>query len=317
MSRVVAVVGPTATGKSALGVALARDLGGEVVNADSMQLYRGMDIGTAKLTRAEQEGVPHHLLDIWPVTETASVAEYQRRARDVIDTLLRRGRTPVLVGGSGLYLRAVLDRFEFPGTDPELRAELERELARVGPGPLHARLTRLDPDAAARILPSNGRRIVRALEVVELTGGFTARLPQPAEPVYDTVQIGLDLDPATLDERVELRVRRMWRQGLVAEVRGLERQGLRDGRTASRALGYQQVLRHLADECSEDHARAETVRATRRFVRRQRSWFRRDQRICWLDAARPDLLDAARNLVAAGNEHHLSGASDRPVPSRG
>jgi tRNA dimethylallyltransferase len=298
-------------------VALARVLGGEVVNADSMQLYLGMDIGTAKLTLAEREGVPHHLLDIWPVTEVASVAQYQRRAREVIDGLLTRGRTPVLVGGSGLYLRAVLDRFEFPGTDPVLRADLERELARVGPGPLHARLARLDPDAAAGILPSNGRRIVRALEVVELTGGFTARLPQPAEPVYDAVQIGLDLDPGVLDERVARRVARMWQQGFVAEVRDLERQGLRAGRTASRALGYQQVLRHLADECPEDHARAETVRVTRRFVRRQRSWFRRDQRICWLDAARPDLLDAARHLVTAGNEHHLSGAPDRPVPSRG
>jgi len=317
MIKVVAVVGPTATGKSALGVALAHDLGGEVVNADSMQLYRGMDIGTAKLTLAEREGVPHHLLDIWPVTEAASVAEYQRRARDVIDALLARGRTPVLVGGSGLYLRAVLDRFEFPGTDPGLRADLERELTRVGPGPLHARLARLDPDAAAGILPSNGRRIVRALEVVELTGGFTARLPQPAEPVYDAVQIGLDLEPGALDERVERRVDRMWQQGFVAEVRDLERQGLREGRTASRALGYQQVLRHLADEGSEDHARAETVRATRRFVRRQRSWFRRDQRICWLDAARPDLLDAARHLVTAGNEHRLGGARDRPVTSRG
>jgi tRNA dimethylallyltransferase len=282
-----------------------------------MQLYRGMDIGTAKLVLAEREGVPHHLLDIWPVNRAAGVAEYQRHARAVIDGLLARGRTPVLVGGSGLYLRAVLDRFEFPGTDPALRADLERELARVGPGPLHSRLARLDPDAASKILPGNGRRIVRALEVVELTGGFTARLPQSAEPVYDTVQIGLDLESGTLDERVERRVDRMWRQGLVAEVRELERHGLREGRTASRALGYQQVLRHLAGECSEPQASAETVRATRRFVRRQRSWFRRDQRICWLDAARPDLLDAARQLVTVGNGHRLPGTGGGSVPSRG
>jgi tRNA dimethylallyltransferase len=297
---VVAVVGPTATGKSALGVALAQALGGEVVNGDSMQLYRGMDIGTAKLTPDERHGVPHHLLDIWPVTQPASVAAYQRCAREVVDSLLARGRTPLLVGGSGLYLRAVLDRLEFPGTDPTLRAALERELAWTGPGPLHARLTRLDPDAASRILPSNGRRIVRALEVVELTGGFAAQLPPP-EPVYDAVQIGLDVDTRTLDERVELRVDRMWEQGLVTEVRELERHGLRHGRTASRALGYQQVLRHLAGECTERAARDETVRATRRFVRRQRSWFRRDQRIGWLDAGRTDLLNAALKLATVVN----------------
>jgi tRNA dimethylallyltransferase len=297
---VVAVVGPTATGKSALGVALARALGGEVVNADSMQLYRGMDIGTAKLATDERHAVPHHLLDIWPVTQPASVAEYQRQARSVVDSLLAQGRTPLLVGGSGLYVRAVLDRFEFPGTDPGLRATLEAELARTGPGPLHARLARLDPAAAARILPSNGRRIVRALEVVELTGGFTAQLPTP-EPVYHAVQIGLDADTGTLDERVAQRVDRMWRQGLVAEVRELERHGLRQGRTASRALGYQQVLRHLAGECTEPQARDETVRATRRFVRRQRSWFRRDERVGWLDADRADLLDAALKLVTTVN----------------
>ena len=292
----IAVVGPTGTGKSALGVALAHALDGDVVNADSMQLYRGMDIGTAKLTEAEREGVPHHLLDIWPVTQPASVAEYQQRAREVIDRLLLAGRTPILVGGSGLYVRAVIDRFEFPGTDPTLRARLERELAEVGPAAMHARLAERDPRAAAQILPSNGRRIVRALEVIELTGSFTATLPDP-EPVYHTVQIGLDMDTALLDDRLARRVDAMWQAGFVDEVRRLEAAGLRSGRTASRALGYQQVLRFLAGECTEDEARQETIRATRRFVRRQRSWFRRDDRIRWLDATRSDLLDAALDLV--------------------
>jgi len=294
---VVAVVGPTAAGKSALSLALAHALGGEVVNADSMQLYRGMDIGTAKLTVAEREGVAHHVLSIWDVTEPASVAEYQRLARAAIDDIRARGRVPLLVGGSGLYVRAVLERFEFPGTDAGLRAALEAELADVGPGPLHARLARVDPGAAAGILPSNGRRIVRALEVVELTGrGFTATLPDPA-PYYPSVQLGVDLDTGVLDERIAARVAQMWRRGLVDEVRHLADRGLRDGRTASRALGYRQVLRYLAGQCSQEQAAVDTVRATRRFVRRQRSWFRRDERIHWLDGAAPDLLRTA--LAAA------------------
>jgi tRNA dimethylallyltransferase len=294
---VIAIVGPTAAGKSALSIALGHALGGEVVNADSMQLYRGMDIGTAKLTEDEREGVPHHLLDIWDVTQPASVAEYQRLARDAIDGILARGRVPLLVGGSGLYVRAALEEFEFPGTDPRLRERLEAELARLGPAPLHARLRAVDPAAADRILPSNGRRIVRALEVVELTGGpFVAELPQP-KPVYDAVQIGVDREPAGLDERIALRVDRMWAAGLVGEVRQLAGHGLREGRTASRALGYQQVLRFLDGTYTEEEAYAETVRATRRFVRRQRSWFRRDPRVRWLDAARPDLVPAALELA--------------------
>lgn len=293
MNRVLAIVGPTAAGKSALGLALAHRLGGEVVNADSMQLYRGMDIGTAKLTPAEREGVPHHLLDIWEVTRPASVAEYQCLARRAVDDIRARGRVPLLVGGSGLYVRAVLDEMDFPGTDPGIRAGLEAELARAGPAPLYARLRQADPAAAAAILPSNGRRIVRALEVVALTGGpFAARLPEP-RPHYDAVRLGVDLDPAVLDERIARRVDRMWDAGLVDEVRALERRGLRAGRTASRALGYQQVLRFLAGECTQAQARAETTRATRRFVRRQRSWFRRDPRIRWLDGARADLAEVA------------------------
>jgi len=294
---VLAIVGPTAVGKSALSLALAHALDGEVVNADSMQLYRGMDIGTAKLTPAEREGVPHHVLGIWEVTEPASVAAYQEKARAAIDDILARGRVPMLVGGSGLYVRAVLDEFEFPGTDPELRAELEGELATHGPGPLHARLAEKDPHAAARILPTNGRRIVRALEVIALTGDrFTAELPEP-RPFYRAYQIAVDLDPARLDERVAIRVDHMWAAGLVDEVRKLDERGLREGRTASRALGYQQVLRFLAGEGTEDEARAETVRATRRFVRRQRSWFRRDPRIHWFDAGAPDLARRARGAA--------------------
>lgn len=294
---VIAVVGPTAAGKTTLSLALAHALGGEVVNADSMQLYRGMDIGTAKLAAAEREGIEHHVLDIWDVTEPASVAGYQKLARAAIDGIAARGRVPLLVGGSGLYVRAVLEDFAFPGTDPDLRAHLEAELASHGPQALHERLREQDPQAAAKILPTNGRRIVRALEVVTLTGGpFIAELPEPT-PVYDAIQIGVDRDTADLDERIADRVDAMWAAGLVAEVRRLEAAGLRAGRTARAALGYQQVLAHFDGAYDEAHARAETKRATRRFVRRQRSWFRRDGRIRWLDGARPDLVDAALRLL--------------------
>jgi tRNA dimethylallyltransferase len=297
---VVAVVGPTAAGKTALSLPLARELDGEVVNADSMQLYRGMDIGTAKLPPAQRAGVPHHLLDIWEVTQAASVAEYQRLARAAVDGILARGRVPLLVGGSGLYVRAVLDELDFPGTDPALRAELEAELARVGPQPLYERLRARDPAAAAAILPGNGRRIVRALEVIALTGQpFSARLPSQPRPVYRSVQLAVDRDRAALDERIAVRVERMWAAGLVDEVRGLVARGLRAGRTARAALGYQQVLAHLAGELTEPGAYAETIRATRRFVRRQRSWFRRDPRLVWLDGARPDLLGAALAAIKA------------------
>ncbi|GIF75815.1 tRNA (adenosine(37)-N6)-dimethylallyltransferase MiaA [Asanoa siamensis] len=302
---VIAVVGPTAAGKSALSLALAESLGGEVVNADSMQLYQGLDIGTAKLTPAERRGVPHHVLDIWPVTEPASVAEYQRLARAAIDDILARGKVPLLVGGSGLYVRAVLEEFDFPGTDAALRASLEAELASVGPLALHERLTAADPVAASRILPTNGRRIVRALEVITLTGApFAAALPSDPVPFYPSVQIGVDVETPTLDARIAARVDAMWSAGLVAETRALVSQGLREGRTASRALGYQQVLAFLAEECSEQDALDETVRATRRFVRRQRTWFRRDPRITWLDGTDPALADLALRAVHA----HRAGA---------
>ncbi|MER6154463.1 tRNA (adenosine(37)-N6)-dimethylallyltransferase MiaA [Streptomyces sp. NPDC001868] len=296
--RVIAVVGPTAAGKSDLGVFLAQRLGGEVINADSMQLYRGMDIGTAKLTPGERDGVPHHLLDIWDVTVTASVAEYQRLARARIDALLADGRWPILVGGSGLYVRGAVDNLEFPGTDPEVRGRLEEELTLRGSGALHARLAAADPEAAHAILPSNGRRIVRALEVIEITGKpFTANLPGH-DSVYDTVQIGVDVARPELDERITRRVDRMWDAGLVEEVRALEAQGLREGRTASRALGYQQVLAAIAGQCTLDEARAETVRATKRFARRQDSWFRRDPRVHWLKGGLDDLTELPQLALA-------------------
>ncbi|GGQ57317.1 tRNA (adenosine(37)-N6)-dimethylallyltransferase MiaA [Couchioplanes azureus] len=284
---VVAVVGPTAAGKTALSLALAHALGGEVVNADSMQLYRGMDVGTAKLPAGEREGVPHHVLDIWDVTFPASVAEYQEAARAAVAEIAARGRVPIVVGGSGLYVRAVLEDFSFPGTDPGIRERLEAELAETGPARLHERLRAADPDAAARILESNGRRIVRALEVIEMTGApFTAALPDP-KPYYPSVQIGVDRDTEELDRRIAERVDLMWAGGLLDEVRKLDAAGLREGRTASRALGYQQALAQLDGALTEEEAKADTVRGTRRFVRRQRSWFRRDPRITWLDGASP------------------------------
>jgi tRNA dimethylallyltransferase len=295
---VVAVVGPTATGKTALAVDLAHRLGGEVVNADSMQLYCGMDIGTAKPDMAERGGVRHHLLDVWHVRQAASVAEYRRLARAEIDRLRDAGTVPLLVGGSGLYVRAVLDELEFPGTDAALRARLEEELAAVGPAALHERLASRDPAAAEAVLPSNGRRIVRALEVIELTGGpFRARLPDP-RPHYPAVVVGLDREPAELDERVAARVERMWAAGFVEEVAALAADGLREGPTASRALGYAQVLAQLDGELTPDEARERTVSTTRRFVRRQRSWFRRDARISWFEAGRPDLVEAVSGVIS-------------------
>ena len=295
---IVAVVGPTAAGKSDLAVDLAHELGGEVVNGDSMQIYRGMDIGTAKLTPTERRGITHHLLDLLHVGEPATVAEFQGWAREALSDCRTRGRTPILVGGSALYLRAVLDEFDFPGTDPDIRTELERELARIGPARLHERLAEVDPAAASTILPSNARRIVRALEVVTLTGApYLARLPEHVYAFDQVVQIGLEVPRDVLDERIERRVAQMWDAGLVDEVRRLEAAGLRDGRTATRALGYRQVLEYLAGECTEDEARAATVRATRKFARRQDTWFRRDPRIRWLPYDVPDLTERALQAV--------------------
>jgi tRNA dimethylallyltransferase len=295
---IVAVVGPTAAGKSALALELAIALGGEVVNVDAMQVYRGMDIGTAKLAVGDRRGVVHHLLDVLDVGEPATVAEFQGWAREAIGDCRVRGTTPIVVGGSALYVRAVLDEFEFPGTDADVRATLEAELASIGSDALHRRLAAIDPAAASAILPTNGRRVVRALEVIELTGApYAARLP-PHRYAFDRVaQIGVDVPREVLDARIAERVDQMWAEGLVDEVRRLERAGLRDGRTASRALGYRQVLEFLAGDCTEDQARDATVAQTRRFARRQLTWFRRDPRIRWVAHDAPDALDVALDAV--------------------
>lgn len=297
-SLVVAVVGPTAAGKSDLSVALCKQLPGEVVNADAMQVYRGMDVGTAKITPAERSGVPHQLLDILEVTQTATVAEFQQLARAAIDDCLRRQVVPVLTGGSALYVRAILDDFEFPGTDPAVRERLEAELEEHGSGALHQRLAEVDPAAAEQILPSNGRRIVRALEVIELTGGpYVATLPEHTYVYPGAVQLGLDVPRPVLDERIGRRVDRMFEHGFVDEVKDLLGKGLLDGRTANRALGYSQVIALLRGELSETEARERTAQATRRFARRQDSWFRKDPRITWLPWDAPDLVDQALAVV--------------------
>jgi tRNA dimethylallyltransferase len=299
---IVAVVGPTAAGKSELAIALALRLGGEAVNTDSMQLYRGMDIGTAKLSEEEWQGVPHHLLDILDVHEPATVAEFQGSARGVIEDCRSRGVVPVLVGGSALYVRAVLDRFEFPGTDPVVRKRLEEELAEVGPEALHRRLAEVDPEAAARIVATNGRRVVRALEVVEITGRpFSASLPEHEFFFDDTQLVGIDISRPVLDERIAARVERMWEAGFVEEVRRLAAAGLREGRTANRALGYRQVLSYLDGAIGEEQAKQDTISATRRFARRQDSWFRKDPRIGWVRWDDPDRVERALAMVRAGS----------------
>ena len=296
---IVAVVGATAAGKSDLALDLAERLGGEIVNTDAMQVYRGMDIGTAKLPVSERRGIPHHLLDLLDVTQALTVAQFQRWARDVIADCRARAVVPVLVGGSALYTRAILDAFDFPGTDAEVRARYSAELAATGAEALHRRLAEVDPDAAAGIIASNGRRIVRALEVVELTGRpFAASLPAPAYVDPATVQIGVDIDRPALDARISARVDRMWDQGFVAEVGELAGRGLRQGLTANRALGYRQVLAHLDGEVTETEAKEQTVTATRRFARRQDSWFRKDERVTWVDHDDPDRVEKA--LAAAG-----------------
>ena len=299
--RVLAVVGPTASGKSALAVAIARRLpAAEVVGTDSMQVYRGMDIGTATPSAQEQAGIAHHLIDVWEPDHAVTVAEFQASARSAIDGVAARGAVPIVVGGSGLYVSAVLDDLRFPGTDAIVRQRLEADLADVGPERMHERLAAVDPDAAEAILPTNGRRIVRALEVIELTGGpFVARLPVPID-VYDTVRIGLDIPRDDLDERIAQRVDRMWTDGFVEEVRRLEESGLSSTPTAARALGYAQVLDALAGRITEDEARQLTVDATRRFARRQQRWFRRDPRIAWIRYDSPEAVDEA--LAAWGSE---------------
>ena len=281
----IAVVGATATGKSDLAIALARQLDGEVINADALQLYRGMDIGTAKVTPEERAGVPHHLLDVLEVTEEASVSAYQRDAREAIAAIRSRGRTPILVGGSGLYVRAVLDDIEFPPTDAALRERLEQRIAHEVTEVLHRELSASDPEAAGIIGPRDARRIVRALEVGALTGRpFTAFLPRPLYADASTVQIGLRRDRALLHERIAARVDLMVEAGLLEEIRALREKGLDRGLTARRAIGYEQGLAVLDGTLDCAQAIQDTVTGTRRLVRKQDTWFRRDARVHWLDS---------------------------------
>ncbi|GAA4815887.1 tRNA (adenosine(37)-N6)-dimethylallyltransferase MiaA [Tomitella cavernea] len=292
--RPVAVIGPTATGKSNLALDLAERLGGEIVNIDAMQLYRGMDIGTAKTPPAQRRGVVHHQIDVLDVRDTASVAAYQCAARDDVERIRRRGRVPVIVGGSMMYVQALIDDWRFPETDPAVRRRWEQRLAEAGAAALHGELRAADPDAAAHILPTDGRRIVRALEVVEITGRpYAASKPVIGDPRWGTVMLGIDRDTADLDARIAARTRAMFADGFVEEVRGLLEAGLREGVTARRAIGYQQVIALLDGEFDRDQAMGLTQAGTRRYVRRQRSWFRKDGRVRWLDGAAPGLADRA------------------------
>ena len=295
----IAVVGPTASGKSALGVALAHELDGEVVNVDSMQLYRGMDIGTAKLTVAEREGVPHHQLDVWDVTETASVARYQAAAIADVEDILARGKTPILVGGSMLYVQSLVDNWQFPPTDPQVRARYEARRQEIGTDALHAELANIDPAAADIIEDKDPRRTVRALEVIELTGQpyKASQPPKDAPPRWGTRILGLRTQAEWLNPRIDLRSRRMFDQGLVEEVERLQAQGLVADSTAGRAIGYAQVLQAQRGELTWEEAVERTITGTRRYVRRQRAWFNRDKRIAWLDAA-GDTLGQARRVLA-------------------
>lgn len=307
---ILALNGPTASGKTAAAVEVVQELSrhgisAEIVNTDSMLVYRGMDIGTAKPTLAEREAVVHHLIDIMEVTEAASVADFQKLARAVIEQCRKRGVIPILAGGSALYVHAILDEFSFPATDADLRARLEAELDQLGSAMLHQRLGELDAAAARAIPPGNGRRIVRALEAIELTGTFSAQLPQWSYALDGVMQFGLEVPRATLDARINARVERMWADGLVAEVQALVERGLRKGRTAWRAIGYRQVLAMLDGELSEAEAMSSTAQGTRRLARKQLSWFRRDDRVQWLDADGPaakQIAEAVRGRVQFGVE---------------
>jgi tRNA dimethylallyltransferase len=289
MARLISIVGPTGTGKSDLALSIADSLAqdgqsAEIVNTDSMQFYRGMNIGTAKLAESERRGVTHHLIDWLDVTDESSAADYQIKAREVIEGIQARGALPILVGGSMLYIAAVLNTFEFPGQDEKLRALLEQELIEVGPGLMHRKLQQLDPVAASRIDPLNGRRIVRAIEIVSVTGEpFAASLPDEPESWQPVLEIGLNSERAHLVDRLNLRVERMWQQGLVAEVEQLIEHGLREAKTSKRAIGYAQALAQIDGELTQTEAIEQTKLLTSRYARRQMSWFRRDKRINWLD----------------------------------
>lgn len=303
MSSLIAVVGPTGTGKSDLGIAIAKhieQIGGaaEIVNADSMQFYKGMNIGTAKLPESERLGVPHHLLDWLEITDESTAAEYQPRARAKILELQARGVTPILVGGSMLYIAAVLNEFGFAARDEDVRKRLESDLVEVGESELYRRLKALAPDTASRIDPKNGRRIVRALEVVTITGeDFAAKLPDLNESWQPVLEIGLNSERAHLVERLERRATKMWQQGLVSEVESLIPMGIREGKTSSQAIGYAQALAQLDGSLTEAEAIADTARLTARYARRQMSWFRRDPRIQWFDYQDPDATQRALSLV--------------------
>ena len=302
MKPVVAVVGPTASGKSDLAVDIALARNGEVINLDASQIYRGMDIGTAKMSIAERRGVTHHLLDVLDLHTASTVADFQVLARAAIDDIRSRDRLPVCVGGSGLYVRAVLENMEFPATDPAVRAQLEAELAATDAAALHDRLATLDPEAAAAIVPGDARRVVRALEVIALTGGpYIATLPEHSQREPD-VRIGLRVPKEEQAARIRLRVQRMWDAGLVDEVRELELHGLREGVTACKSLGYQQVLAFLAGQCSEAEAFEATVHGTNRFARRQMQWFKRDAQIHWLAFDDADLTEKALTIVEESHD---------------
>ena len=282
--KLIVICGATATGKSDLAVTLAHTIDAEIVNADSMQLYRGMDIGTAKITIEERKGIPHHLLDVLDVTEDANVAWYQEKARAAIADIHARGKSAIIVGGTGLYIKSILDELNFPDTDPVVRAELELEFATKGIAPLFERLESLDPAAALAIDKANSRRVIRALEVIKITGKpFTANLPREESSRYPYAkQFGLVMDRDTLSERISLRVDRMWEQGLVQEVEKLVTAGITNGTTAQRALGYAQVIAQIEGRVSQEEAQEETKRATRQYARRQETWFSRDERITWI-----------------------------------
>ncbi len=289
-SQIIVIAGATATGKSDLAIALADRLEAEIINADSMQLYRGMDIGTAKLNEVQRSGITHHLIDVLDVNQDSTVAQYQEESRRIADRLIREGKKVVIVGGTGLYIKAFLDDLQFPDTDPEVRERLLKEGESVGVDEMHRRLANLDPAAAAAIPKENLRRVVRALEVIEITGKpFTAHLPRKGEGRYSSArQFGLVMDRETLKERIDLRVEKMWEEGFVAEVDSLMEKGILEGRTARAAIGYAQIIDFRLGKFSEDDAKEETKRATRAYARRQETWFSRDERITWIKESTPE-----------------------------
>jgi tRNA dimethylallyltransferase len=294
--KVIAIVGPTAVGKTALSLDIAEKFSAEIINADAMQIYKGMDIGTAKLPLSQRRGIVHHQIDVLDPMDEANVSQYQKQTREIINDLLKRKVQPMLVGGSGLYVNSVLEDLEFPGTNLEVRAKYEEILDEQGVEVLYEMLEQIDPNAAQNILPSNARKIVRALEVNEFTGkAFNAKLPEPS-PIFSDVRIALDMPRDLLDKRISDRVHQMFEDGFVDEVKSLEK-NLRLGKTAFRALGYSQVLSLLAGEISEDEAITLTINVTKKFARRQLSWFRRDPLIHWLDATSPDLFEESLRLI--------------------